>query len=161
MFTNFLKTAAPPSSCIVVEERALILFWCMRVCACVRECVCGQKALNRLKVFGGKLAQHCEHCMAQKYVILIRDSARPLPAAVDVTRQMKFENPPYTHTHTHTQLAHIPDLAPSDYYMLGPVTGALLRRRFAGGDEDMQWCTRCCDINRKFFKVCHPRCVVN
>ena len=61
----------------------------------------GQKALNRLKVFGGMLAQYGEHCMTQNYVLLLRDSARPLPAVVDVIRQLKFENsPPHTHTHT-------------------------------------------------------------
>ena len=72
---------------------------------------------------------YCEHCMAQKNVLLLHDRAcLHYSAAInEAIRQLTFKllpHPPYS-----------PDLAPVDYHMFGPLKEAL-HGRSASDDEE-------------------------
>lgn len=76
---------------------------------------------------------------------MLHDNALPNPAAstVEVIRHMRSEllpNPTLS-----------PNLAPSDYYMSGPLKGAFRGRRFVSGDEVWTRCIRGFHQNRKLF----------
>jgi hypothetical protein len=70
--------------------------------------------------------------LLSKRVLLLHDNARPHTAAhtVDILRTLKFEvlkHPPY-----------IPDLAPSDFHLFGPMKEHLWGQKFADDDEVME-----------------------
>ena len=64
-----------------------------------------------------------------KGVVLLHDNARPYTAAhtAETLRKLKFE--------LMAHLSYSPDLAPSDYHLLGPPKEALRGRRFTSDQE--------------------------
>jgi hypothetical protein len=65
------------------------------------------------------LAQYGEHSRDQKNVLLLHNNTCPcyVAATVQAIRQLKFELLPH--------LPYSPDIAPSDYFMFGPLKEAL------------------------------------